>query len=671
MNLKGFIKECHKKEVFKMLSIYIVSSWVILQVLSVIAEPLGLPQKSVTYLIIILLIGFPISIYYIWKFKLLKYEIQQTEDPNTPYNKSAFQKMYFSTLFLVALVSGGSIALIINNNFGANSLLEEIQNNNKIAVLNFKNTTGDKKLDNVGDIAAQYISHGITEKEVGQVISPKLVNDYTSIIKSKAGASIDINNILTTYFKPGKVIDGAFYKEKDSLLLQGSIKNGFDETLISFETIKCDINSPLDCAKQLKQEILGYLRTEGKKNEQGYIENDDNEQVAYYEETPPNYIAFEYLTNALNNLNNSEKHLELLNKAIETDPNFFEPKIHRVAHYYNQENYKIADSLRHLIDLKSNLSNRQKNILLFYESMMKGRNDRAYRTQKEEYKLAYKDQSTNMTTMTIALQYVNRPEDIEDIYNEIPMKDLVLENCSRCGFRYYLKNLADVELGNYNKVIKTLTPITNIIEANYLKRPLISAFVKSDKLPELEKYLSDYALTASYNDITYLNIFTGIQFINTNKPEEANKYFNKVITSNIPETSKSDLSKAYYFKGDYANAQEYYIELNENEPEEIEYLVHLSICYFNNGEFEASKTLITKLDDLRAEYQFGAIDYGWAQYYNAIGDKDKALEFLLKAVVQGYNYLPTTFQNDPHFRTIKNSPEFKNRIMNYWKNKTL
>ena len=143
--------------------------WVILQVLALISEPLGLPSKAVTYLIILLLVGFPIHIYYIWKFRLLRYEIQQTQDPNTPYNKSAFQKMYFSSLFVVSLISGVVITLIIKNNFGDNFSLEEIQGNNKIAVLGFKNTTGDEKLDNVGIIVASYISHGITEKEVGQV----------------------------------------------------------------------------------------------------------------------------------------------------------------------------------------------------------------------------------------------------------------------------------------------------------------------------------------------------------------------------------------------------------------------------------------------------------------------------------------------------------------------
>ncbi|WP_373019252.1 hypothetical protein, partial [Muriicola sp.] len=59
MNLKDFIKECHEKEVFKNLSIYIVSSWVLIQVFSEIYEPIGLPKISMTYLLLALLISFP------------------------------------------------------------------------------------------------------------------------------------------------------------------------------------------------------------------------------------------------------------------------------------------------------------------------------------------------------------------------------------------------------------------------------------------------------------------------------------------------------------------------------------------------------------------------------------------------------------------------------------
>lgn len=53
-----------------MLSIYVVSAWVVLQVLSVTWQPLGLPHKSVTFLIIVLLLCFPLYIFLLWKFKL-------------------------------------------------------------------------------------------------------------------------------------------------------------------------------------------------------------------------------------------------------------------------------------------------------------------------------------------------------------------------------------------------------------------------------------------------------------------------------------------------------------------------------------------------------------------------------------------------------------------------
>ena len=671
MNLKGFLKECHKKEVFKMLSIYVVSSWVLLQVLALIVEPIGIPKKSITYLIVILLIGFPIYIYYIWKYKLLKYEIQQTEDPNTPYNKSSFQKMYFSTLFVVGLISGISITLIIKNSFESNFSLEEIESSNKIAVLEFENTTTNDNLNNVGRIASNWIIHGITENQLGQVISPKLINDYTSILKTNVGGT-DLNNLLKNYFKPDKVIEGVYYEENNKLFLQGSIKDGLiDKTLISFETIICDPNSPLDCAEKLKQEILGYLSTVDKQDNLGYIKNEDNQLVSsYIEEEPPNYEAYQYLLNALGNKGNKKLYLELLNKSIETDQNFFEPKIHKIAFYYNREQYKIADSLRLLINVKSKLSERQENIMLFYESILRGKNDKAYRTHKEEYKKAYKDIGTNMSQMTMALQKVNLPEEIEAIYNEIPMDDMILENCSNCGYRYYLKSLADVELRNYTEVIETLTPITNTIEDNYLKRPLISAFVKSGKYVELQEYLSDYALNSSSQDIDYLRGFAGVQLINSNQSERANQYFDKIISRKTPALNTSDLAQIYYFKKDYINAQKQYKSLYDSNKNDIDIIVRLAISYFKNGSSEKAKTYIEKLNNLNTDYRFGAVDYGWAQYYATLGEKDVALKFLLKAVAQGYNYTPLTFQNDPHFKTIKESPEFINRIMNYWKNKT-
>ncbi|PIX09000.1 MAG: hypothetical protein COZ75_09070, partial [Flavobacteriaceae bacterium CG_4_8_14_3_um_filter_34_10] len=103
MNLKAFFNQCHKKDVFKMLSIYVVSSWVLLQVLAVTWHPLGLPDKSVTYLIIVLLLCFPIYIFYIWKANIVSSAKEEVLlDAIEMKKKSDFKKAYFSSLTVIS-----------------------------------------------------------------------------------------------------------------------------------------------------------------------------------------------------------------------------------------------------------------------------------------------------------------------------------------------------------------------------------------------------------------------------------------------------------------------------------------------------------------------------------------------------------------------------------------
>mgnify|MGYP006000099201 CR=1 FL=1 len=62
MNLKTFINECNDNDVFKRLSIYLVSSWLLIQVLDVTSKPLGLPDYSVTILLILFMTSLCISL---------------------------------------------------------------------------------------------------------------------------------------------------------------------------------------------------------------------------------------------------------------------------------------------------------------------------------------------------------------------------------------------------------------------------------------------------------------------------------------------------------------------------------------------------------------------------------------------------------------------------------
>jgi hypothetical protein len=659
MKIDSFLKACHEKGVLSKLSIYIVATWVLLQVMSVTAEPLGLPKKSVTYLIIILLIGFPVYIFLVWKYNLAKPEqlIENFDESGNPVKekilKSPFHKMYFTMLTVVSLVTVVLVLLIIENKFGERIEMKKLEANDKIGILKFGNNTGDKKFDIVGKMAADWIIHGITENNMAQVVSPEIVNDYSTIIKTSSTTAKD-ENVLETYFKPSKIISGNYYLADNRLIFQCTITDGeLDKTFVSLKPVECDPNNPLSCIELIKQRILGYLITEDK-------------QELNLQESPPIYEAYQYLLNAKELNSNTQAYIDLLNNAIEKDSSFFEPKVLRVAYYYNQGDYQKSDSLRLAIESYAKTNKRQANLLSMYEDLIKGNNKQVYYHLKKEYDLAPFDMQSNASMMVVALQYVYKPEEIDKIFNEVSMAGIDIENCSACKNRIYVKALADIELKKYAEVVALLEPLFQVNNNIALfKKPLLSAYIRLGNDAAVDAFLSKEELIAAQSDWVNLLLHTGNEYLLKNEKEKANIFFDKIILAYEEKEINVQLAKARYYRGDYAASEKEWVELLKDNHKNIENTALLAISYHQNGKQRESLMMVEKLNQLRSKYQFGEVDYQLARYYAAVDEDKKALQHLLKAIADGQNYTSATFQNDPHFNQLKEDNDFA-EIMNFW-----
>ncbi|MCW5519389.1 hypothetical protein J1N09_06040 [Aureitalea sp. L0-47] len=654
MTLKSFLKECNEKDVFKRLSIYIVSSWVLIQVLAVTWEPIGIPKKSVTFLIIALLVGLPIYIFYIWKYhlqpleKLKKVRISKKGVPK----KSGFQKLYFSSLGIISILSLMAVVLIIQNNFFKSVKLPTQIATDKIAILEFGNNTGDPRNDIVSKMASDWISHGITQHQLGQVVSPEVVTEYVGFLQTPEGDTDD-KSVLNTYFKPAKVITGNYYLDGDKLLFQCSITNGdYSETFISFEPISCDKESPLECIETLKQIVLGFLITE--------VTPELNLQ-----ETPPKYEAYQHFIDATAIYSNEPDYLALLNKAIEADSNYFEPKVMRVAYYYNIGEYKTADSLRKSIVPNSMSSTRQINLLGLYDALLDGNNKKIYNHTMKEYQIAPFDITTNASAMVVGLQYVNKPEIIDSIFKAVPMTGMDIENCTQCQYRYYVEGLAEVQLKEYDKAIKTLTPITDIIDDLYLKRPLMSAHIRSGDFKGLDKVFTKLKLSNSEDELKSAYLFAGKESILFGHEGRADEYLNNIISLEEVANDKDYTAFAYYYKGEFEKAENFLKQKIKNAPDDTNLLTLLAISYSKNGKNSEAKKLLERLESLRGDYQFGSIDYALSQYYAATGEEERSYEHLFQSVAEGNTFTTGTFQNDPHFKEYLGTPAFEN-ILTFW-----
>lgn len=655
MKLKSFFKQCHEKEVFKMLSIYIVSAWVILQVLSITWQPLGLPQKSVAFLIIVLLLCFPLYIFFLWKFRVAPLHKAEVElDEKEGKKRAAFQKMYFSSLGIITSLCVIAVFLIVNRNFSQSdsNLLPKVIKSDKIAVLKFGNNTGDPKYDIVSKMASDWITHGITENDVAQVITQDQIDEYRSILKGK-NIEEDENTIVKEYLKPSKIISGNFYLKNGNLLFQGMLTDGkTNKTNISFKPTECAAENPLNCIEDLNESITGYFITEDQKK-------------LMLQETPPKYDAYKYLLEAKYS-NDNEEYISLLNKSIAADSTYFEPKVLRVAHYYNLSQYKTADSLLKLIKPDSYRNKRQLNLLNMYEALLKGENRTVYRTIFKEYEIAPFDLQTNKTAMVIALQYVNRPQDVDAIYKAVAMDSMNLQNCADCTIRIYVKAYADIELGKYSSAIQLMENTQKEVEAKLLNRPLAIAYIRAGKGEELEQFLRKINIIASPAEAQELYLQAGKEYLLKDEKEKANAYFNKIINAERETVAPKMLADAFFYKETYEKAQPIFKEVYAEEPSNSDVLVKLAISNQKIGKVADAEKNLNTLENLRADHQFGEIDYALGQYYAAANNETELYKHLLKAAANGHLYHWKFFKNDPQFKDYNKTKAFE-EVMDFWK----
>lgn len=652
MKLKHFLKECNNKNVFKMISIYLVSAWVLLQVLAVTWKPLGLPEKSITYLIILLLIVFPIHLFLIWRVYIAPFEKKINEDDESILKENiSFKKIYLTSLGLISIFCMISVFLIIDKQIKENVELPPLSQNDNIAVLKFGNNTGEPAFDIVSKMTSDWILHGITKNKAGHVISNEMIEEYANMLKVKNNTG-ELNSVIKDYLLPSKIISGNFFLKNQKLLFQCVIKDGkTNKILIAFKTIECNQDDPLKGIDELKESIVGFLMTEGRKNEM-------------LQETPPQYNAYKYVLEA-KNTDDKESHLQLLNKAIQIDPDYFEPKVLRVAHYYNRGDYIKADSLLLTIKPDSKSNKRQQNLLNTYNALLAGNNKKVYNSVMEEYDITTFDISSNKSAMVVALQFVYRPQEVNPIFNAIKMDSLDIQNCKDCVTRIYVKALADIELKKYEDVQKQLEPIIEYTESTFIRKPLIAAYVRSGNFQKIAIFLNKFKLLNSLENFQDLCLFTAKEFLLIGNTVKAHEYLNKVIST---PTNTSELflrAQAFYYKKDYAAAEILLKNILKKDPKNIDLLAMIIICNNKMNKNNQVAKYLNNLEALRGLYQYGSIDYALAQFYAVSENKIKTEEHLLKAVSAGHLYTNQTFQNDSHFIKYKNAPFFKN-ILTFW-----
>lgn len=150
--------ELRRRNIFRVAAAYVVLGWVLLQVASIVAPALSLPGWAVSFVLFILIIGFPLALFLAWAFELTPDGLRRTVEVDPQHSVAAHtgRKLDFG---IIGVLSLGILFLLIDRLFippATNSVTQQEVVRSSIAVLPFVNMSSDPE--------QEYFSDGISEE---------------------------------------------------------------------------------------------------------------------------------------------------------------------------------------------------------------------------------------------------------------------------------------------------------------------------------------------------------------------------------------------------------------------------------------------------------------------------------------------------------------------------
>lgn len=294
----SIFKELKRRNVFKVASVYIVTSWLILQIVAVISPYLHLPTMFGTITTVVLGIGFPVACIIAWAFELTPDGLKFTGDVEEA--KSIREATGIKINRWLAWAFTLAIAFIAYDKLLAPS--DEATKTLSIAVLPFADMSPDNSQEYFGDGIAEEILNSLAR------INNLLVISRTSSFEYKNKNS-DIRKIGET-LGVNYVLEGSIRKDSETLRVTAQlieVESGshiwsetYDRTLDGIFALQDELTFAITQALKLNL-LPNEINTEAglTRNEQAYELFIKGRSLAYQREPESLQQARNYLQQAI------------------------------------------------------------------------------------------------------------------------------------------------------------------------------------------------------------------------------------------------------------------------------------------------------------------------------------------------------------------------------------
>lgn len=313
--LQKVVFELRRREVFRTAGVYVVGSWVILQVAALAFQSLEIPDSALIWVWIAIFVGFPLALVFAWRYDLTARGVVRTPevegDASADLSLRSFDYLILASLAAVAIFAVGKTFLEVSEieSTPAESAKRDILSPNSVAVLPLENLSGD--------VEQEYFVIGMQDALIAaltRISGLKVISRASTMqFRSSPKAASEIGAELGA----GKLIEGSVLRAEDQVRITVNLIDAVEDEQIWSDSYQRSLRNILQLQGEVARDIAKKVSVQLTPEENRSLANSSEVDARAYEL---------YLKGRFHWYRFEEGDLELalsyFEQAIEQDPDY-------------------------------------------------------------------------------------------------------------------------------------------------------------------------------------------------------------------------------------------------------------------------------------------------------------------------------------------------------------
>jgi TolB-like protein/Flp pilus assembly protein TadD len=250
VNVPNFFTELKRRNVYKVAIAYAVVAWLLIQIASQVFPFFEIPNWTVRFIVLAIIIGFPIALIIAWAFELTSEGLKRTDAADREPMKPSRNRVWIYVVIIAAALSVG--LFFVGRYTASNRAITGGLRKKSIAVLPFENLSRDP--DNA------YLAGGIQEEIMTRLVKiadlKVISRTSTQRYQSKPGNLSEIAKQLGV----ANILEGSVQKAADQVRVNVQLVNAQTDSHLWAETYDRKVTDIFGVESEIAKGIVESLQ---------------------------------------------------------------------------------------------------------------------------------------------------------------------------------------------------------------------------------------------------------------------------------------------------------------------------------------------------------------------------------------------------------------------------